>query len=54
MNKPDRDRMLELCAQIAVEQNQQKFLKLVEELNGILGAKDDALRHRKTGGDPSE
>ena len=54
MDKTDRERMLELCAQIAVEQDQRKFLRLVEELNRILGAKDEALRKGKSGGEPFE
>jgi hypothetical protein len=43
MNKNVRDRMLKLCAQIAVEQDQSTFLRLVEELNRLLGAKDDEV-----------
>jgi hypothetical protein len=40
MNKHESDRIQELCSKIAVEQDHQKFLKLVEELNRILSAKD--------------
>ena len=38
MNKADSDRIHELCSLIAVEQNREKFLRLVEELNRILSA----------------
>jgi hypothetical protein len=47
MKKADSDRIHELCSIIAVEQDQEKFLKLVEELIRILGAKDEQLRHNK-------
>jgi len=47
MNKADRDRIQELCALIAVEQNRQRFLKLVEELNRILGAKEERLQNNQ-------
>jgi hypothetical protein len=40
MNKYESDRIQELCSKIAVEQDRQKFLKLVEELNRVLSAKD--------------
>jgi len=40
MNQSDSDRIQELCSQIAVEQDRQTFLKLVQELNGLLSAKD--------------
>jgi len=40
MNKQLSSRIQELCAQIAVEQDQQIFLNLIEELNRILGAND--------------
>jgi len=36
MNQTDSDRVHELCSRIATEQNNQKFLKLVEELNYLL------------------
>jgi hypothetical protein len=49
MKKADSDRIHELCSLIAVEQDRQKFLKLVEELNRILGAKDERLQHKQAG-----
>jgi hypothetical protein len=39
MNKVDSDGVLDLCARIAVEHDQKKFLALVEELNCILSAR---------------
>ena len=47
MNKADSDRIHELCSLIAVEQNRQRFLKLVEELNRILGNKGEQLHHNQ-------
>jgi hypothetical protein len=45
MKKADSDRIHELCSLIAVEEDRQRFLKLVEELNRILGAKKERLQH---------
>jgi len=47
MNKTDSDRIHELCALIAVEQDREKFLELCEELNRILGAKRERLQNNK-------
>jgi hypothetical protein len=51
MNKSESDRIQELCSKIAVEQDRQKFLQLVQELNRMLSAGDGHLResgsHRK-------
>jgi hypothetical protein len=47
MNKNDSERIHELCSQIAVEQNERKFLALVEELNRILAARDSASDQQK-------
>ena len=47
MKKADSDRIHELCSLIAVEQDREKFLKLVQELNSILEAKDEQLQHNK-------
>ncbi len=49
MNQNDSDRIHELCALIAVEQDRQKFLRLVEELNRILSAQDRRLQNMKPG-----
>jgi hypothetical protein len=43
MNKADSDRIHELCSLIAIEQDRQKFLELVKELNRILGKKEARL-----------
>jgi hypothetical protein len=51
MNQSDSDRIQELCSKIAVEQDRQKFLQLVQELNRVLSVKDGRLHesdsHRK-------
>jgi hypothetical protein len=44
MNKHESDRIQELCSKIAVEQDHHKFLRLVEELNRVLSAKEDKDR----------
>jgi hypothetical protein len=36
MNKADSDRIRELCSLIEAEQDSEKFLRLIEELNDIL------------------
>ena len=46
MNKSDSDRIHELCSLLAVEQNREKFLRLVEELNRILSVHE--TRFQKT------
>jgi hypothetical protein len=45
MNKADSDRIHQLCSKISVEQDRQVFLKLVEELNHILSAKDRRMQN---------
>lgn len=47
MNKAESDRIHELCSLIAVENDRHKFLALVEELNGILAAKDHRLQKKQ-------
>jgi len=42
--KSDNFRIHELCCLIATEQDQQKFLKLVDELNQLLDADDQRLK----------
>lgn len=44
MNKAESDRIHELCGLIEKEQDRQKFLALVTELNRILSAKDARLK----------
>ena len=44
MNQSESDRIQELCSQIAVEQDRQTFLKLVQELNRLLSAQDGRLQ----------
>jgi hypothetical protein len=40
MKDADSDRIRELCSLIAVEQDHDKLLQLIEELSRLLGAKD--------------
>jgi len=47
MNKADSDRIHELCSLIVLEQDRQKFLHLVEELNAILIAQDERLKTKE-------
>lgn len=54
MDQADRDRIQELCSLIAVEQDREQFLGLVEELNRILEAKDVRLRNSQPGQVPAE
>ena len=49
INDADRDRIRELCSLIAVQQDRQKLLRLIEELSLILGAKDDHLKVKQLG-----
>ena len=48
MTPDERERMNLLCEQIAKEQNHDKFVKLVQELNDLLDHKEQRLE------DPSE
>jgi hypothetical protein len=45
MNKSESDRIQDLCARIAVEQDRNKFMKLVQELNRILSAEDGPMQN---------
>jgi hypothetical protein len=45
MNQSDSDRIHELCSLIAVEENREKFLRLVEELNRILTAHETRFQN---------
>jgi hypothetical protein len=50
MNKPESDRIHELCSLIAVESDHKKFLHLVEELNRILSAQDKQWQNKSQAG----
>jgi hypothetical protein len=43
MTPEERERMHMLCEQIAKEQDHEKFVKLVRELNDLLEHKEDRL-----------
>jgi len=45
----DNTRIHELCCLIAVEQDQQKFLKLVDELNQLLEVDDRTAKEWRSG-----
>ncbi len=44
MTPEERERMAVLCQQIAVEQDRDKFTKLVDELNELLEEKQQRLQ----------
>ena len=46
MTPAERDRMNALCSQIAVEQDHDKFMKLVQELNSLLEGKERRLENQ--------
>jgi hypothetical protein len=48
MNQADSDRIHELCSQIAVEQDRNRFLKLVTELNTILSESEPQVRKEQS------
>ena len=43
MQGKNRERWMDLCAQVASEQDPQKVLELVQELNELLEAKERRL-----------
>ncbi len=43
MTPDERERMHNLCEQLAIEQNHEKFTKLVQELNDLLDHKEERL-----------
>lgn len=50
----DRELWLELCERAAREQDPQKLLELVKEINRLLEAKRERLRKSRTPGVPDE
>jgi hypothetical protein len=54
MNKADSERIRELCASIAVEQDRGKFLQFVDELNQILERRDQRRRMGQSNDPESE
>jgi hypothetical protein len=44
MSTPENNRIRELCSQISVEQNRERFQELIEELNRALGTAGEPLR----------
>jgi hypothetical protein len=49
MNETECQRMKELCAEIAAEQDSGKMLWLVRELNRLLEAKQERLGRKQEG-----
>jgi hypothetical protein len=49
MKKAESDRIHELCSLIAAEEDRNKFLELVEELNRILNAREQQLQNEGSG-----
>ena len=43
MTPEERERMHKLCERIATEQNHDKFVRLVQELNDLLDHKEQRL-----------
>jgi hypothetical protein len=50
----ENNRIHELCSLIAVEEDRERFLKLCEELNRILSAKDERLQKNVLEGETSD
>jgi len=48
MNQREGERIQELCARIAVEQDRDKFMALVEELNRVLASENDRNKQNET------
>jgi hypothetical protein len=48
MTTDERERMTALCERIATEQDQQKFIELINALNDLLDDKDQRLKDRST------
>jgi regulator of PEP synthase PpsR (kinase-PPPase family) len=48
MNADERKRMAELCTAIAGEQDSQRLIGLVDELNRLLALKEERLKQRET------
>ena len=43
-----KDRWLELCEQAAVEQDSEKLMELIEEINRMLDDKDERLKRAQS------
>jgi len=50
MQGENRERWLELCLQAANEQDQTKFMALIQEINRLLDEKEERLRGQKKDG----
>ena len=50
MEGKNRERWLELCLQAANEQDEKKFMALIQEINHLLDKKEERLRDQKKEG----
>jgi hypothetical protein len=48
MNETERQRMTELCTAIAAEQDSEKMIALVHELNNLLETKQERLDRKQS------
>jgi hypothetical protein len=49
MTNEERQRMVDLCQHIAVEEDYCKMIELVRQLNAVIEAKEKRLRPQSTG-----
>ena len=49
----DKQHWMELCQQASVEQDPEKLLELVNEINRLLEEKEERLKNLRTGSDPN-
>lgn len=54
MDRKLSERIQELCALIATEQDRSKFLRLCEELNSLLSRERSPLSDKITNGPPTD
>jgi hypothetical protein len=50
MQGENRERWLELCLQAANEQDEKKFMALIQQINRLLDKKEERLRDQKKDG----
>jgi len=49
MDQEKKDRWIQLCELASQEQDPDKLLRLVEEINRLLDERDQSLKNRKDG-----
>ena len=50
MQGKTRERWMELCEQAAVEQDDEKLMRLIDEINRLLEEKDERLKRAQSTG----